>query len=38
MPSPFPGVDPFIEDQQFWPDFQQSFMTYWRDQLLELLP
>src|SRR5438067_13810883 len=38
MPSPFPGVDPFIEDQKFWPDFHQSFMTYWRDHLLELLP
>lgn len=38
MPSPFPGVDPYIEDQHFWPDFHQSFMTYWRDQLLEVLP
>lgn len=38
MPSPFPGVDPFIEDQHFWPDFHHSFMTYWRDQLLEVLP
>ncbi len=38
MPSPFPGVDPFIEDQQFWPDFHQRFMTYWCDELLDLLP
>jgi hypothetical protein len=38
MPSPFPGVDPYIESQHFWPDFHQSFMTYWRDQLLDLLP
>ncbi len=38
MPSPFPGVDPFIEAQHFWPDFHQRFMTYWCDQLLELLP
>ncbi len=38
MGSPFPGVDPFIEDQHFWPDFHQRFMTYWCDQLLGLLP
>src|SRR5262249_43956516 len=38
MPSPFPGVDPFIEDQHFWPDFHQRFMTYWCDQLLDVLP
>jgi hypothetical protein len=38
MASPFPGVDPFIEDQHYWPDFHQSFMTYWRDSLLDVLP
>ncbi len=38
MPSPFPGIDPFIEDQYYWPDFHHSFMTYWRDQLLDSLP
>jgi hypothetical protein len=38
MPSPFPGVDPFIEDQHFWPDFHHGFMTYWRDSLLRALP
>ena len=24
MPSPFPGMDPFIEDQE-WDDFQATF-------------
>src|SRR5262249_37293227 len=38
MPSPFPGLDPYIEAQHFWPDFHQSFMTYWRDQILDVLP
>jgi hypothetical protein len=38
MASPFPGVDPYIESQHFWPDFHQRFMTYWCDQLLDLLP
>jgi hypothetical protein len=31
-------MDPFLEDQHYWPDFHQSFMTYWRDMLLERLP
>jgi hypothetical protein len=38
MPSPFPGVDPYLESQQYWPDFHASFMTYWRDALADLLP
>jgi hypothetical protein len=38
MPSPFPGVDPYIEDQHFWQDFHQRFMTCWCDQLLQALP
>lgn len=38
MNIPFPGVDPYIEDQYYWPDFHQRFMTYWCDQLLDSLP
>jgi hypothetical protein len=38
MPSPFPGIDPYLEAQGFWPDFHASFITYWRDALAELLP
>jgi hypothetical protein len=38
MRSPFPGVDPYLESQGYWPDFHQSFMTYWRDALADRLP
>jgi hypothetical protein len=38
MRSPFPGVDPYLESQGFWPDFHASFITYWRDALAERLP
>lgn len=38
MVSPFPGVDPYLESQGFWPDFHASFITYWRDALIEVLP
>jgi hypothetical protein len=32
MPSPFPGVDPFIEDQE-WEDFHSTFNTVLRESL-----
>ncbi len=38
MPSPFPGIDPYIEAQGFWPDFHASFITYLRDVLADELP
>ena len=38
MPSPFPGVDPYIEDQSFWRDFHTRFITYCSDSLSESLP
>ena len=38
MPNPFPGVDPYIEWCDLWPDFHQRFLTYWGDALLERLP
>jgi hypothetical protein len=38
MPNRFPGVDPYLESQGFWPDFHASFITYWRDALAEQLP
>ena len=38
MPSPFPGVDPYLESQHFWEDFHPSFLTYCRDALNEILP
>jgi hypothetical protein len=28
MPSRFPGVDPYLESQWFWPDFHATFIVY----------
>jgi hypothetical protein len=36
MPSPFPGMDPFIESQ-CWRDFHTAFITVVRDALIEQL-
>jgi len=33
MPSPFPGMDPYLEDPTLWPGLQQSLITYTRDAL-----
>ncbi len=38
MPSPFPGVDPYLESQGYWPDFHVSLTTYCRDILNDVLP
>ncbi len=38
MPSPFPGIDPYLESQHFWEDFHPSFLTYCRDRLNDILP
>jgi hypothetical protein len=38
MANRFPGVDPYLESQGFWPDFHASFVTYWRDALAARLP
>jgi hypothetical protein len=31
-------MDPYLEDPAFWPDFHDSFITYWRDALNAVLP
>ena len=36
MPSPFPGMDPYLE--QFWGDIHHRFITYACDQLQITLP
>jgi hypothetical protein len=36
--SPFPGMDPYLESPAFWSDFHASFITYWRDALIDCLP
>lgn len=28
MPSPFPGMDPYLEDRSLWPDLHQRLITY----------
>ena len=38
MPNPFPGVDPYLEDPAFWPDFHSTFIVCWRDALRGVLP
>ena len=32
MPSPFPGMDPFLEHPDIFPDFHDSFITHLREQ------
>lgn len=36
MKSPFPGMDPYLEEH--WRDIHHSFLTYARDDLQEFLP
>jgi len=38
MPSPFPGVDPYIEDQHFWRDFHLRFLNYCCERIADELP
>jgi hypothetical protein len=38
MPSPFPGMDPYLESQGYWQDFHSSFLTYCRKALNAVLP
>lgn len=38
MSSPFPGMDPYLEDPAFWGDFHDRFLTYLSDVLNEDLP
>ncbi len=37
MPSPFPGMDPYLEDPTLWPNVHQSLITYASDHLQEQL-
>ncbi len=38
MPSPFPGVDPYIKAESGWGDFHSGFLTYCRDAIGPCLP
>ena len=37
MPCPFPGMDPYIERPEIWPDFHNSLVAYIREALQPLL-
>ena len=38
MPSPFPGMDPYLEDPWIWPDFHLTFAVALRTELNRRLP
>jgi hypothetical protein len=38
MSSPFPGMDPYLEDPAIWPDFHFRFITYWCERIGDGLP
>jgi hypothetical protein len=38
MASPFPGMDPYLEDPAFWPDFHLRFINYWCEAVADELP
>jgi hypothetical protein len=38
MPSPFPGMDPYLEGPEIFPDFHDSMITYLREALQAHLP
>ena len=37
MPSPFPGMDPYLESPQVWPDFHSRFINVMSEQLVPLV-
>src|SRR5438105_3073551 len=37
MPSPFPGMDPYLESPAFWSDFHARFINYWCEALSDHL-
>jgi hypothetical protein len=38
MPSPFPGIDPFLEDQGYWKEFHSAFLLWTQYALTERVP
>src|SRR5215217_8085575 len=38
MPSPFPGMDPYLEEPDIWSDFHTTVLVAIRASLSELLP
>lgn len=38
MRSPFPGMDPYLENPAFWSDFHATFINYWREAVADRIP
>jgi hypothetical protein len=38
MPSPFPGIDPYLESQGYWQDFHATLLISFRTALEAILP
>lgn len=38
MPSPFPGMDPYLESPAHWSDFHATFIHPWREAINDRLP
>jgi hypothetical protein len=38
MPSPFPGMDPFLEHPAWWPDFHDRLINSWSEVIADKLP
>ena len=38
MPSPFPGMDPFLEDPDIFPDFHDRFITHLSESIQSRVP
>jgi hypothetical protein len=38
MKSPFPGMDPYLESPEFWPDFHSRFVNAWCEAVADVLP
>jgi len=38
MPSPFPGMDPFLENPAYWLDFHSRFVNCWCEAIADVLP
>ena len=38
MPSPFPGMDPYLESPKHWRDFHARFISEWSNSLNQQLP
>src|SRR6516164_8349789 len=38
MRSPFPGMDPFLENPTYWSDFHSRFINAWCESIADALP